>query len=118
MLILERRVEGDIRYFLGHPQAMIGSDGNAISPTGSQSNKQIHPRFYATYPRILGRYVREQSLMSLETAVQKMSGLCGTAIPHWMEGLFEGLDEKGALLLKTKEGERKIAAGDVFFPTA
>ena len=27
-------------------------------------------------------------------AVQKMSGLCGTAIPHWMEGLFEGLDEK------------------------
>ena len=54
---------------------MIGSDGMAISPTGIRANEQLHPRFYGTYPRILGRYVREQSLMSLETAVQKMSGL-------------------------------------------
>ena len=54
---------------------MIGSDGNAVSPTGSQSQKQIHPRFYGTYPRILGRYVREQSLISLETAIGKMTGM-------------------------------------------
>ena len=72
--VIHNRVEDDIRYFLSHPLGMIGSDGNAISPTGVSSNEQLHPRFYGTYPRILGRYVREQSLMSLETAVHKMSG--------------------------------------------
>ena len=34
-----------------------------------------HPRAYGTYPRILGRYVREQEVLSLEEAVRKMSGL-------------------------------------------
>ena len=71
--VFHNRVESDIRYFLSHPLAMIGSDGNAISPTGIFGEDQPHPRFYGTYPRILGRYVREQSLMSLETAIQKMT---------------------------------------------
>jgi N-acyl-D-aspartate/D-glutamate deacylase len=53
---------------------MYGSDGNAISPTGIHAGERLHPRFYGTYPRILGRYVREQALMSLETAVEKMTG--------------------------------------------
>ena len=73
--VVHGRVERDVLHFMSHPLGMIGSDGNAVSPTGSQSHKQIHPRFYATYPRILGRYVREQSLISLETAVHKMSGM-------------------------------------------
>ena len=54
---------------------MIGSDGNAISPTGVSAGERPHPRYYGTYPRILGQYVREQSLISLETAVHKMAGL-------------------------------------------
>ena len=73
--VVHNRVESDVRYFLTHPLAMIGSDGNAISPTGVHSNEKPHPRFYGTYPRILGCYVREQSLMSLETAVRKMTGM-------------------------------------------
>ena len=73
--VVHNRVESDVRYFLSHPLAMIGSDGNAISPTGIHSSERPHPRFYGTYPRILGRYVREQSLMSLETAVRKMTGM-------------------------------------------
>ena len=72
--VVHNRVESDVRYFLSHPLAMIGSDGNAISPTGIFAGDKPHPRFYGTYPRILGRYVREQSLMSLETAVHKMTG--------------------------------------------
>ena len=73
--VVHNRMERDVRFFLSQPLGMIGSDGNAISPTGIYSDEQHHPRFYGTYPRILGRYVREQSLMSLETAVQKMSGM-------------------------------------------
>ncbi len=73
--VVHNRIEDDVRYFLSNPLAMIGSDGNAISPTGVHSNERPHPRFYGTYPRILGRYVREQSLMSLEDAIRKMTGM-------------------------------------------
>ena len=73
--VVHNRVESDVRYFLSHPLAMIGSDGTAVSPTGVYAQERPHPRFYGTYPRILGRYVREQSLMSLETAVQKMTSM-------------------------------------------
>ena len=73
--VVHGRIERDVRYFLSHPLGMIGSDGNAISPNGVHRDRQLHPRFYGTYPRILGRYVREQSLMSLETVVEKMTGM-------------------------------------------
>ena len=73
--VVHNRSERDVRFFLSHPLGMIGSDGLAISPTGVHGSEQHHPRFYGTYARILGRYVREQSIMSLETAVEKMSGM-------------------------------------------
>ena len=74
-VVAHNRIEGDVRFFLDHPLAMIGSDGNAISPHGRHAADKPHPRYYGTYPRILGRYVREEpSVMSLETAVHKMSG--------------------------------------------
>ena len=71
---------------------MIGSDGNAISPTGKKSEEKLHPRFYGTYPRILGKYVREESLLSLETAVSKMTSLPAKRLPLKNRGrLEEGL---------------------------
>ena len=74
-VVAHNRVESDVRFFIGHPQAMIGSDGTAISPTGIYAKDRPHPRFYGTYPRILGRYVREQpAVLSLEEAVFKMTG--------------------------------------------
>ena len=57
---VHNRVEDDVRYFMGHELAMIGSDGRAVSPHGPYENALPHPRFYGTYPRILGRYVREE----------------------------------------------------------
>jgi N-acyl-D-aspartate/D-glutamate deacylase len=89
MAVVHGRVERDVRAFLSHPMGMIGSDGNAVSPTGSQSHKQIHPRFYATYPRILGRYVRDQSLISLEVAVRKMTGMPAERLGMTDRGLVE-----------------------------
>ena len=87
--VVHNRVESDVRFFLSHPLAMIGSDGNAISPTGAHSHEKPHPRFYGTYPRILGRYVREQSLMSLETAVRKMTGMPAERLHLRDRGLVE-----------------------------
>jgi N-acyl-D-amino-acid deacylase len=64
MFIME---EGDVRRVLRHPTCMIGSDG-IPSPTGKP-----HPRLYGTFPRVLGRYVREEGLLSLEEAVRRMT---------------------------------------------
>ena len=72
--VVHNRVESDVRYFVSHPLAMIGSDGTAISPHGIWSTTKPHPRCYGTYPRILGRYVRDGEALPLETAVHKMSG--------------------------------------------
>jgi N-acyl-D-amino-acid deacylase len=58
--------EEDVRTVMAHPTTMIGSDG-LYSPGNP------HPRVYGTYPRVLGRYVREQKLLSLEEAVRKMT---------------------------------------------
>jgi N-acyl-D-amino-acid deacylase len=61
--------EADVRRVLAHPLCMIGSDG-IPSPTGKP-----HPRLYGTFPRVLGTYVREERLFSLEEGVRKMTSL-------------------------------------------
>jgi len=61
--------EADVRRVLAHPLCMIGSDG-IPSPTGKP-----HPRLYGTFPRVLGTYVREDALFSLEECVRKMTSL-------------------------------------------
>jgi len=61
--------EGDVRRVLAHPLCMIGSDG-IPSPSGKP-----HPRLYGTFPRVLGTYVREERLFSLDEGVRKMTSL-------------------------------------------
>jgi len=74
-VVMFNRDEDDMRTFLRHPLAMVGSDGSAIAPYGPFAESKPHPRFYGTYPRILGRYVREAPVLSLADAVHKMTGL-------------------------------------------
>ena len=90
MAVVHNRVESDIRFFMGYPQAMIGSDGNAVSPDGPYRDFKPHPRFYGTYPRILGRYVREQpSVLTLEEAVYKMAGFPANRLGLKDRGLIQ-----------------------------
>ncbi len=60
--------EEDMRTFLRHPGTMIGSDGLPNDPLP-------HPRLWGTFPRVLGRYCREQNLFSIGEAVRKMTSL-------------------------------------------
>jgi N-acyl-D-amino-acid deacylase len=60
--------EPDVQRVLRHETCMIGSDG---LPTGGKP----HPRLYGTFPRVLGRYAREEGLLSLEEAVRRMTSL-------------------------------------------
>jgi N-acyl-D-amino-acid deacylase len=67
--------ERDLRQALLHGRVMIGSDGSALAPHGELGAGRHHPRSYGTFPRVLGRYVREERLLSLSEAVHKMTGL-------------------------------------------
>ena len=60
--------EADIVRIMRSPEAMIGSDG-------MPDDQHPHPRLWGTFPRVLGRYVREQNVLSLSDAVHRMTGL-------------------------------------------
>ncbi len=67
--------EENTRRTLAHPLCAICSDAGARRSKGPLSEGSPHPRAYGSYPRVLGKYVREERAMSLEEAVRKMSGL-------------------------------------------
>jgi N-acyl-D-aspartate/D-glutamate deacylase len=60
--------EDDMRKILAHPATMIGSDGLPNDP-------RPHPRLWGTFPRVLGRYSRDERLITLPNAVHKMTGM-------------------------------------------
>lgn len=63
--------EGDVRRIMAHPMTMIASDGRLTKP----GQGVPHPRAYGTFPRVLGEYVRVQHVLTLESAVHKMTGM-------------------------------------------
>ena len=67
--------EEEVIKIMQQPEGMFGSDGCAVAPYGLTATGKVHPRFYGTYPRILGRYVREKKVLTLEQAIYKMTGL-------------------------------------------
>ena len=60
--------EDDVTRFLSYDKTMVGSDGIPTDP-------HPHPRLWGTFPRVLGRYAREQKIFSLATAIHRMTGL-------------------------------------------
>jgi N-acyl-D-aspartate/D-glutamate deacylase len=80
--------EDDVRDVLRSPLALVGSDGNCVADYGITSQGQPHPRFYGTFPRILGHYVEELSLIPLEFAIHKMTGSVARALKLADRGLL------------------------------
>ena len=67
--------EDDVRAIVARPDVMVASDASAMSPEGPLGAFPVHPRNYGTFPRILGRYVRDEGMLSLETAIRTMTSL-------------------------------------------
>ncbi len=65
--------EEDISRILAHPQCTVCSDGGAFAIDGPAHAGQPHPRGLGTFPRILGRYVRERHVLTLPQAIHKMT---------------------------------------------
>ncbi len=73
--------EEDLKRILAYPPSMVGSDG-------LPGQARPHPRLWGTFPRVLGRYVREMKLLSLAKAIHKMTGLSAKTF---------GLSDRGLL---------------------
>ncbi|MDX1660296.1 MAG: D-aminoacylase [Gemmatimonadota bacterium] len=93
--------EENTRRFVVHPLGAICSDAGARRSVGPLSEGTPHPRAYGSFPRVLGRYVREEGALSLEEAVRKMSSLPATIV---------GLSNRGTV------AEGKVADLVVFDP--
>lgn len=80
-LLIEERVsvsiigfamtEENVKMFLSHPLGMPASDGSVYSPQGPLGQSMPHPRSYGTFPRFIGKYCRDESLMNIAEAVKK-----------------------------------------------
>lgn len=81
--------EADVERIMKHPATMIASDGE-VPIFGKDAP---HPRSYGTFARVLGRYVRERKLLTLEDAVRKMSSMPATRV---------GLADRGILRVGAK----------------
>jgi len=80
--ILRFGVESDLVAILTHPSASVACDCGAV--TGNAT----HPRYYGSFPRVLGRYVREQQALTWEDAIRKMTGLPAATVGLVNRGLL------------------------------
>jgi len=84
--------EDDLKLAMRQPWVSIGSDGSALATSGPLRTGVPHPRNFGTFPRVLGKYVREEHVLTLEQAVHKMSGLTAQQMHLADRGLIkEGL---------------------------
>lgn len=67
--------EADLRAAMRAPFVTFCTDSGARATDGPLSRAKSHPRGWGSYPRILGKYVREEKLLTLEKAIAKMTGM-------------------------------------------
>jgi N-acyl-D-aspartate/D-glutamate deacylase len=80
--------EENIKLQLRQPWIMLGTDAGGLDPAWAAPVGPYHPRAYGSYPRVLGRYVRDERVLPLEDAVRKMS---------WAVASRLGLYDRGRL---------------------
>lgn len=84
-LVMYYMSEKDTQLALQDPLLSIDSDGTSVSP---EFGGQPHPRYYGTFPRILGNYVREKQVIGLEEAVRKMTSLAAQRMSIMDRGIL------------------------------
>ncbi|SIN97154.1 N-acyl-D-amino-acid deacylase [Singulisphaera sp. GP187] len=86
--IYAHHTEEDMNLALRQPWCSIGSDGSALAIEGPLRRGNPHPRNFGTFPRVLGVYVRDRHLLTLEDAVRKMTSLNAAKIGIVDRGLL------------------------------
>ena len=80
--------EEDVKSLIKSDSTLVGSDGNCVADYGVVSQGLPHPRFYGTFPRVLGRYVKREQVTTLERAIHKMTGATARALKLKSRGLL------------------------------
>ena len=80
--------EQDMQYALKQPFVSVGSDGAAVATSGLLAADHPHPRWYGTFPRLLGRYVRDERVSSLEEAVRKSTSANAAKVRVFDRGIL------------------------------
>jgi N-acyl-D-aspartate/D-glutamate deacylase len=78
--VYEHHTEKDMTLALKQPWCSVGSDGSAYATEGPLRRGNPHPRNFGTFPRVLGVFVRDTGLLTLEDAVRKMTSANATKI--------------------------------------
>lgn len=81
--------EGDVNLALRQPWVSVGTDHQAVALTGPLAEGKAHPRGYGSFPRILGRYVHDEHVLSLEEAIRKMTSLAANRVHLVDRGLLK-----------------------------
>jgi len=87
-IVVTSMSEPDIQEILRSPMVLVGSDGNSLATYGVTSQGMPHPRFYGTFPRVLGHYVRDLGVLSLPLAIHKMTGGSAAALRLRQRGML------------------------------
>jgi N-acyl-D-amino-acid deacylase len=80
--------EADLKLAMQQPWVSVGSDGSALATSGPLRSGVPHPRNFGTFPRVLGKYVREEHVITLEQAVHKMTGLTASQLHFTDRGVI------------------------------
>ncbi|MEK6320613.1 MAG: D-aminoacylase [Acidobacteriota bacterium] len=81
--------EDDVKLALKQPWVSVGVDYGAVASTGPLAEGKAHPRAYGSFPRILGRYVRDEHVLSMEEAIRKMTSLAANRVHLVDRGLLK-----------------------------
>jgi N-acyl-D-amino-acid deacylase len=81
--------EEELAGVLKYSDAMVASDGSALATSGALRFGNPHPRNFGTFPRLLGKYGREEKLFPLAEALRKITSLPATALGIKNRGLIE-----------------------------
>lgn len=81
--------EPDMRLAMQQPWVSIGTDYSEVSPSGPLSEGKAHPRAYGSFPRILGTYVRDAHVLSMEQAIRKFTSLPAQIVRVQGRGLLK-----------------------------
>ncbi len=86
-MVIFMMAEENVALQLQQPWIKIGTDASGFDP--DSTGGMVHPRAYGTYPRILGKYVRDEGVLTLEDAVRKMSAAVATRLSIHDRGLLK-----------------------------
>jgi len=111
--------EDNVAEQLRQPWMSVGTDAGGLDPAWAAGRGPVHPRSYGTYPRILGRYVRDEGVLSLEEAVRKMSSAVAARLGLRDRGLLRAghhadvvvFDPAGIRDVATFEDPHRLSVG-------